>query len=396
MPNNDEYVEQTQTGPGVAVWIKAVAVTLVVCVIGTFPCTAWAKEKVIVAIISASFYAPWYIVREKDLAQGIDLDIRIIEGIQEKNAAISAGKIQCMLNTLDTMVLARASGLPIKVIAIPAMSFGLDEMVVTKEIKSVADFPGKSYGADYGYLNHMWMLLTLKRAGIPFDALNLVTMLPQESAAGFVSGGIDIDVNYKPFSSLSLQRPGSYVLKSSFTDKTWERGLISESITCNEVWLKEKPEIAKELLRAWFEAVDWWNRHPDEGNEIIARGLDWPVADVRLTQHGAIMLTLNQNLGAFGIRDGKPVCKSLPEGAPRPSSQPSGWGKILFGQEEDCVVGYVTDTWKLFNNIYIEAGVADRRATPEDGIDMSILEALDADGYTKMYSSNLWIGRVGP
>jgi ABC-type nitrate/sulfonate/bicarbonate transport system substrate-binding protein len=131
----------------------------------------WAAEKVSVAIISFSPYAPWYIVKEKGMAKGVDIDIRIIEGITEKNAAISSGQIQVVMNTLDTMVLTRAAGVPIKIVAIPAMSYGLDEMIVAKEIKSIKDFPGKTYGADYGFLNHMWMLLTLKRAGIGFNEL---------------------------------------------------------------------------------------------------------------------------------------------------------------------------------------------------------------------------------
>ena len=137
---------------------------------------AWAAEKVSIAIISFSPYAPWYIVKEKGMAKGIDVDIRISEGITEKNAAITSGKIQVVMNTLDSMVLARAADVPIKIVAIPAMSYGLDEMIATKEIKSVKDFPGKTYGADYGFLNHMWMLLTLKRAGIGFDKLKHIVM----------------------------------------------------------------------------------------------------------------------------------------------------------------------------------------------------------------------------
>ena len=125
---------------------------------------ASAAEKVSVAIISFSPYAPWYIVKEKGFAKDIELDVKIIEGITEKNAAITSGQIQCMNNTLDSLVLAKSGDLPIKVVAFSNMSYGLDKMVVTKDINSVADFKGKKYGADFGFLNHMWMLLTLKRA----------------------------------------------------------------------------------------------------------------------------------------------------------------------------------------------------------------------------------------
>ncbi|MDH3691499.1 MAG: ABC transporter substrate-binding protein [Gammaproteobacteria bacterium] len=361
-------------------------------VIGT---TALAAEKVNIAIISFSPYAPWYIVKEKGLAKDIELEIQLIEDITAKNAAVSSGTVQCILNTLDSVVVARAADVPLKVVTIPAMSYGLDEMVVSEGIGSVEEFSGKSFGADYAFLNHMWMLLTLKKAGIEFDQLSHKIMLPQESAAAFVSGALDIDVNYIPFSKQSLERDGSHVLKTSLTDRTWERGLISESIACNEDWLKAKPEVAKELLRAWFEAVNWWKENPDEGNEIIAKGLDWPIEDVKLTQYGAIMLTLDQNLGAFGLGNGKPVCASIPEGARQPPAEPSGWGEELFGGEPDCAAGYLGGTWDLFGSVYQEAGVIDTAASAEKGLDTSILEVLFSEGYGDQYNSNKWIGRVG-
>src|SRR6185312_289666 len=89
--------------------------------------TAHAKEKVGVAIISFSPYSAWYIVKEKNLAPEIDLDVSIIEGITEKNAAITSGQVQCMNNTLDSMVVARSGDLPVKVVAFSNMSYGLDK-----------------------------------------------------------------------------------------------------------------------------------------------------------------------------------------------------------------------------------------------------------------------------
>lgn len=352
-----------------------------------------AAEKVSVAIISFSPYAPWYIMKEKGLAKDIDLDIQIIEGISEKNAAISSGAIQCMNNTMDSMVLARAGDLPIKVVAFSNMSYGLDKMVVTKDINTVEDFKGKKFGADYGFLNHMWMLLTLRRAGIADKELTHVTMLPQESAAAFASGNLDIDVNYDPFAAQSLQLAGSKIFKSSLTDRTWERGLISDAIACNETWLKEKPAVAKELFRAWFEAVDWWKENPEAGNEIIAKGLGWPVGDVKLTQNGAIMLNLSQNAGAFGI-GGKPLCESMPAEAPAAPADAQGWGKLFDGK--DCSAGYAAPTWDLFNKTYVEAGVAQKTAAAADGLDSSIVGGLLGEGFAEKYASNKWIGRLGP
>jgi NitT/TauT family transport system substrate-binding protein len=290
---------------------SSVAVVAAVAATIASPNMAAAAEKVSVAIISFSPYATWYIIKERNLAKDIELDIKIIEGIPEKNAAISSGQLQCMNNTVDTIMLARAGGVPLKLVAFSNMSYGLDKMVVTKDIKSVRDFKGKTFGADYGFLNHMWMLLTLRREGMGFKDVTLKPMIPQDSAAAFASSGIDIDVNYDPFAATSLKRKDSYVFKSSLTDRTWERGLIGDAIACNEKWLSEKPAVAKELFRAWFEATDWWKENPEAGNDIVATGLGWPLSDVKLNQHGAIQLNLSQNLGAFGLPGGKPLCESL-------------------------------------------------------------------------------------
>ena len=359
-----------------------------------FPVLSQAKEKFTVTFLSVSVYGPWFIVKEKEMAKDIDVDIKIIEDITARNAGLSTGKIDCMMTTMDSTVVTVSSGVPVRHIAVPLMSYGLDEMIVDESINSDKDLAGKSYGADYGFLNHMWMLLTLKRAGIPLDGATHKIMLPQDSSAAFTSGQLDVDVNFIPFSTMDLERPGSKLLKSSFTDNTWERGLISDSIACNESFLDNKTDVAREVTRAWFEAVEWWKHNPAEGNAIIAKGLDWPESDVRLTQAGAMMLNIDQNLGAIGNK-GTPFCASIPAEAPQPTSSSSGWGSLV-GSNKDCEAGYLPSTWKLFGDVYKEADVIDSITPASEGIDNSILNWLSDQGHTKSYASNLWIGRLAP
>lgn len=373
--------------------LRALGSSIVMLGASTTASTVYAEESVSVAIISFAPYAPWYIVDERGLAENIDLDVKIIESIQGKNAAISTGSVQCMNNTVDSMVSARSNGVPMELVAYSNMSYGLDKMVATEEIEGVEDFPGKTYGADLGFLNHMWMLLTLERAGFAYDAAELTVLLPQESAAAFLSESIDIDVNYLPFVAQSLEREGAHVLKSSLSDRTWERGLIGDAIACNAEWLDENPETATELLRAWFEAVNWWKENPEKGNEIVAEGLGWEVGDVRLNMFGAVELNLSQNLGAFGLSGGKALCKSLPSGVPRAPSDTEGWGDLFNGK--DCVNGYAAPTWNVFNEIYAEVGVANTEVPAEQALNTEIVERLREEGGVEKFGSNKWIGRTG-
>ncbi len=354
-----------------------------------------ARDKVLVSIISVSVYGAWYIVNEKGFADNIDVEVQIIEDLTARNAGLSSGDIHCIMTTMDSTVVTAAAGVPIKHVAVPLMSYGLDQMIAVEDVKTDADLKGRSYAADYGFLNHMWMLLTLKRAGLAYDDAKHSIMLPQDAAAAFVSGNLDVDVNFIPFTEQSLQLKGSHVLKTSLTDKTWERGLISDSIACSEKFLNESPQVALELIRAWFQAVDWWKQNPEQGNAIVAKGLDWPEADVRLTQAGAVMLNLNQNLGALGIGNGQPVCENLPEGVPEPPQQDSGWGALV-GSDVDCEAGYLSATWELFNEVYMDANVMDATISAADGIDNTIIEALYESGVHEELNSNLWIGRLEP
>jgi NitT/TauT family transport system substrate-binding protein len=359
------------------------------------PVAAQEREPFNVTMISVSVYGPWFIVKERGLAKNIDVNVSIIEDITARNAGLIGGSLDCMMTTMDSTVVTASSGVPVKHVAVPLMSYGLDQMVVDGSINLDADLAGRTYAADYGFLNHMWMLLTLKRAGLPFDAAKHTVMLPQDATAAFTSGALDVDVNFVPFSTQSLEREGAKLLKTSRTDRTWERGLISDSIACTDSFLTERPEVAREAIRAWFEAVDWWKENPEEGNAIIAAGLDWPEADVRLTQQGAVMLNLNQNLGAIGAEGGVPMCASIPEEAPQPESGPSGWGALV-GAAADCEPGYLNSTWELFGQVYQEAGVIDSWVPAAEGIDNSILEWLAAEGYDKTYASNRWVGRLAP
>ncbi|WP_120633148.1 ABC transporter substrate-binding protein [Ruegeria sp. EL01] len=375
--------------------LKTTGSTLALCataIVGAAG-TAAAEEEFTVTMLSVSVYGPWFIAKEKGMADGVDINVKIIEDITARNAGLVSGSIQCMMTTMDSTVVTAAANVPVKHVAVPLMSYGLDEMVVDGAIQSEADLAGKTYAADYGFLNHMWMLLTLKKNGIPFDGATHSIMLPQDATAAFSSGALDVDVNFIPFSTQSAERKGAHILKSTFTDKTYERGLVSDSIACSTNWLEEKPDVAREVIRAWFEAVDWWKQNPAEGNAIIAKGLDWPEEDVRLTQAGAVMLTIDQNKGALGLGDGKPLCESIPAEAPQPDGEPSGWG-VLVGKEVDCEAGYLADTWDLFSNVYHEAGVADATISAGDGIDSSIIEWLDSEGYDETYSNNNWVGRL--
>ena len=127
----------------------AVAMTALMMLSSTM--VANAKENVVVSIISVSIYGAWYIVNEKGFADNIDINVQIIEDLTARNAGITSGDIQCIMTTMDSTVVTAAADVPIKHVAVPLMSYGLDKMIAVADLKADADLKGRSYAADYGF-----------------------------------------------------------------------------------------------------------------------------------------------------------------------------------------------------------------------------------------------------
>jgi ABC-type nitrate/sulfonate/bicarbonate transport system substrate-binding protein len=137
-------------------------------------CQAKANVRVAVSIISLSAHAPWYIVNEKDLSDKVDIDVQVTEDTIADNAGLSSGDVQCMMTTVDSTVVTAAAELPVKHIAVPLVSYGLDQRVVDNRIQIGADIRGQRFAANYGLQNHRWTFLTLKRSGILFKEARVI------------------------------------------------------------------------------------------------------------------------------------------------------------------------------------------------------------------------------
>ena len=70
-----------------------------------------------------------------------------------------------------------------------------------------------------------------------------------------------------------------------------------------------------------------------------------------------------------------------------------GWGSLFNGP--DCVAGYAADTWNLFSEVYVGAGVSQKGIDSKAALDSEFVSSLAKAGFVKKYNSNKWIGRIG-
>ncbi|WP_157054881.1 ABC transporter substrate-binding protein [Salidesulfovibrio brasiliensis] len=250
--------------------LSAILLILASVVLLTGPAFA-AKTKVRVAFATWVGYAPLYIAQEKGLFEkyGLDVDIMIIDDESQYAAAMASGNIDALGNVLDREVIHFAKGTPEVVLFAMDESSGGDGIIASAEVESLADLRGKSVGLDKSSTSYFFFLTALQKAGVNEENVTIHEMGASDAGAAFVAGNLDAAVSWEPWLSKASEREGGHVLVSS---KDFPRTIVDVFVMRSD-FAKKHPDAAVGMTRAWFDAIKWYRANPEEGNEIMGKGL---------------------------------------------------------------------------------------------------------------------------
>ncbi|MCL4515651.1 MAG: ABC transporter substrate-binding protein [Firmicutes bacterium] len=245
-----------------------------------------------------SGYAPLLLAKEKGYFEkhGANVEFVVIQGLAERKQALAANRIQGMATALDVHVTLAAAGIPIKVVVAMDHSSGGDGILAKPGIKSLADLKGKTVAFMQGSTSHLFFLTALEKSGVPEDAVKAVDMTAGDAGAAFVAGKVDAAVTWEPWLSKAEKEGAGKVLVSTRDFP----GLIVDSLAFRADTVKQNPEAIKGIVAAWYEAIEFWKAHPDEANAIMARALNWSVAEFAETLPGLSFYDKAANLAFFG------------------------------------------------------------------------------------------------
>lgn len=242
-------------------------------------------------------YGPLYIAREKGFfaKYNIDPQLTIIEDESQYAGALASAQIDGLANVLDREVIHYAKGTPETVIFAMDESSGGDGIVASGEIKSVADLRGKTVGLDKSSTSYFFFLTVLEKYGVKEEEINIQEMGAGDAGAAFVAGKLDAAVTWEPWLSNASQREGGHVL---VTSKDFPH-VIVDVVTLHKDFIAQNPEVPLALTRAWFDAVEWYKAHSDEGNEIMAKALGLDKSEVADMAKGVTFLGKEENVAFF-------------------------------------------------------------------------------------------------
>jgi NitT/TauT family transport system substrate-binding protein len=263
-----------------------------------------AAETVRIAHSTWVGYGPLYVARDKGFFKnhGIDVELIVMEDPKDRFPAMLADKIDMIASTVDTGILYLKKPDQFKYVVAIDDSDGGDGIVALKDVTSIGDLKGKSVAVSEGSVSEFYLNVLLGKAGLKESDLKTVNMAAPEAGAAFVAKKVDAAVTWEPWLSRGKQTDFGHLLVDSSTTP----GLITDVVTAKTEYVDKHPKETKAVVDAWNEAVAYVRAHPDESNEIMAKGVGGWLKDPKVfgeTLSGIKFYGAEDNKTFFGTKE---------------------------------------------------------------------------------------------
>lgn len=259
-------------------------------------------DTVKIAVSSWIGYAPLYVAAEKGFYEknGVKVELQTIQSVADRRTALAANRIQGFASTVDTHVMTAAAGIPIVQVLGLDDSYGGDGLVSKKEFKTLEDLKGKSVALHTGGgASYFWLQYLLAQKGMKMSDLNVQDMSAGDAGAAFVAGKVDAAVTWEPWLTRAKETTFGHVMISS--DQT--PGIIVDTLAFRKDFVETYPDAVKGIVKAWFDALDYWKQNPDDANAIMAKAMDQTVDEFKATLPTVKFYGAAENQQYFGTSD---------------------------------------------------------------------------------------------
>lgn len=236
-------------------------------------------------------FFPIVIAQEKGFfsAQGVKVETLLQENSQGILADFGAGKYDGIFSSLGEIVPISATNPNLHLILVTAMSVGADAIVAQPEIQKVVDLKGKKIGVGIGSFGELFVTKMLEMNEISPEQVTFVNVSGEQIPERLKSKMIQAGHSWEPHVSDVIKTGVGKILFTSKQTPT----LMPDVITFTSKALRERPQEIRAFVRAWFQAVDYWQTHLKEGNAIIGKVLN--ITPETISLEGVKFLTLSDN-----------------------------------------------------------------------------------------------------
>lgn len=241
-------------------------------------------------------FGTFYIAKEKGFfeKQGVNVELKQLS-LDAMIPALQSNQIQLLVGSTDTMPIIADAGVAAKQIFSTSISYGADGLVTTKDVQKISDLKGKKVYAAYGFPGHFFFRYLAEKNGLSNKDIQLINLNSEEVGSSFAAGKISAGMTWEPWLSKANETKGGKVLVSSKD----EPGLITDIVMARTDSIEKRREDVKKVMRAFFEALDWWEKNSTEGNAIIAKNFNLTPEEFAQMRETVKLSNLQTNLDKF-------------------------------------------------------------------------------------------------
>ncbi len=254
------------------------------------------KDTLTITLNAFPAYYPLFIARDKGFFEkhGVKINPILFEDYQA--ADFVAGKHDGAAYTLANMTMIRGQDIDIRVTFLISHSAGADIIVANPGINKLTDLKGKRVAAELEGYGDIFILAMLKKAGLTRRDVTLVNMNGANVPSQLKAGRIDAGCVWGPHIKEAFDTGAHMIFSSADTPY-----LVLDTWAFHDNVLRDYPALVQAFGKGWFEAVDFWKAHPQEGNRIIGKALN--ATPESCSSEGLELFTLEDNRRLFGSKD---------------------------------------------------------------------------------------------
>lgn len=239
-------------------------------------------------------YGPLWVAAEKGFFEqrGVDVEIVNFAWDQDVNAALASGNIQVQCAATNTLITLINQGVDAKGFLLMDASYEADAILAAKTIASVADLKGKSVAFEAGATSDLLLNYALSQNGMSIADIEVVPMGASEAGLALIAGRVDVAVTYEPYISAALAQGDEHHVLYTSAERP---GLISDLLIAEAAYIDANPEVIKNIILAWDDAVRFVRDNPEEGGKIIAEAVGSPMEEFTPAFKGVRLFDLAEN-----------------------------------------------------------------------------------------------------
>lgn len=240
-------------------------------------------------------YGPWWIAAEQGFFKKHGLNVKVVNFTWDADmaAAVSSGRLDVICAATNFVIALRNQGIDLKGFLVLDASYEADAILAPKSIKTIKDLKGKAVAYEKGATSDLLLNYALKESGLELADVKPVGMAAADAGLALIAGRVDIAVTYEPYISAALKQGDDHHVLYTSAERP---GLISDLAVSTGNFIQQNPEVVKNLILAWDDAVNYLRENPDKGGKVIADAVKSPMQEFKVAFEGVRLYSLKENV----------------------------------------------------------------------------------------------------